>query len=72
MKRTYKANNISCLNCVNLIKNSLEDNYGPIEVNLSSIPKEVTVKIESKEKEALFKKEMSEIGFDILEAVHDE
>jgi copper chaperone len=67
MKKTFKVNNISCSSCVNLIKASLEDNFGPIEVNLSTMPKEVIVEIENNEKEAFFKKEMSEIGFDIIE-----
>ena len=67
MKKTYKANNISCSSCANLIKGSLEDDFGIIEVNLESSPKEVTVEISSDEHEVTFKKEMLELGFEIIE-----
>lgn len=45
MKKTFKANNISCMSCANLIKGSLEDSFGEIEVNLNTSPKEVTLEI---------------------------
>ncbi len=67
MKKTYKAKNISCIKCANLIKVTLEDEFTGIEVNLNSDPKEVTLEIENEVKEELFKKEMSDIGFDIIE-----
>lgn len=67
MKKTFKANNISCISCSNLIKGSLEDDFGTIEVNLETTPKEVSVEIQNDEQERLFKKEMSEIGFEIIE-----
>jgi|ASRO01.1.fsa_nt_gi copper chaperone CopZ len=67
MKKTFKAKNISCNNCANLIKATLEDDFGPIEVNLNVNPKEVTVEIENDEKEAIFKEEMGSIGFDVIE-----
>lgn len=67
MKKTFKAKNISCMKCANLIKGSLEDDFGAIEVNLESSPKEVTVNIENAEQEEAFKVEMSSIGFDIIE-----
>jgi len=68
MKKTFKAANISCGNCANLIKVSLEDIFGEIEVNLETEPKEVSLEIKSKEKETEFKKEMSELGFNIVES----
>lgn len=67
MKKTFKANNIACQNCANLVKGSLEDIFGGIEVNLNSDPKEVTVEIENEEQEANFKSEMKELGFEIIE-----
>ncbi len=67
MKKTFKAKNISCNNCANLIKATLEDDFGPIEVNLNVNPKEVTVEIENDEEEAIFKEEMGSIGFDVIE-----
>ena len=67
MKKVFKANNISCINCANLIKGSLEDDFGTIEVNLEVFPKEVTVEITSQAKEIEFKSEMADIGFNIIE-----
>jgi copper chaperone CopZ len=67
MKKTFKAQNINCINCANMIKNSLEEEFGKIEVNLGTIPKEVTVEIADEKDEAKFKEQMSEIGFDIID-----
>jgi len=67
MKKTFKAQNISCNNCANLIKATLEDEFGEVEVNLNVNPKEVTVEIKNDEKEAIFKEEMGSIGFDVIE-----
>jgi len=66
MKKTFKAQNINCQNCANMIKGSLEDDFGEIVVNLESTPKEVTVEITDEANEAKFKEEMSDIGFDII------
>lgn len=67
MKKIFKANNISCINCANLIKGSLEDDFGTIEVNLEASPREVTVEITSEANEVEFKNEMADIGFNIIE-----
>jgi len=67
MKKTFKAQNISCINCANLIKGSLEDDFGTIEVNLETTPKEVTLEILDDNQESYFKEEMADIGFEIIE-----
>ncbi|MFK5881898.1 MAG: heavy-metal-associated domain-containing protein [Sulfurospirillum sp.] len=67
MKKIFKAKNISCINCANLIKNSLEDDFGKIEVNLDTTPKEVTLEIPNEEVEAKFKAEMEELGYAVIE-----
>jgi copper chaperone CopZ len=66
MKKTYQAENISCNNCANMIKASLTDDFGEIEVNLEATPKEVTLDIENDENEKKFITEMSELGFPII------
>lgn len=65
MKKTYKAPNIACESCANLIKASLEDEFNEIAVNLEATPKEVTVEIKNEEQEQKFLKEMDELGFTI-------
>jgi copper chaperone CopZ len=67
MKKIYKANNIACSSCANLIKVSLEDTFGEIKVNLETNPKEVTVEIKNDIQETEFKKEIAELGFEIIE-----
>lgn len=67
MKKTFKSDNISCSNCANLIKNSLEETYGLININLDITPKEVTVEILDDEQEKKFKNDMNELGFEIIE-----
>lgn len=67
MKKTFKSDKINCQNCANMIKGSLEDDFGEIAVNLETNPKEVTVEISDETQEAKFKEEMSDIGFDIIE-----
>ncbi|MBK1971675.1 heavy-metal-associated domain-containing protein [Campylobacter sp. TTU-622] len=62
----FKVANINCQNCANLIKNSLEDEFGKIEVDLNVTPRVVAVNI-NKEKIEDFKKEMKDLGFEILE-----
>lgn len=67
MKKTYKSNNISCESCKNLIKASLEDEFGTIDVDLTKSPKEITLEINTQEEENKLKEEMKDLGFDILE-----
>ncbi|MBK1993557.1 heavy-metal-associated domain-containing protein, partial [Campylobacter novaezeelandiae] len=62
----FKVANINCQNCANLIKNSLEDEFGKIEVDLSVMPRTIEIDI-TQEKLEDFKKEMSDLGFEVLE-----
>ena len=66
VKKTYKVQNINCINCSNLIKSTLEDEFGEITVNLETEPKEVTVEIKDEKSEAHFIREMADLGFDII------
>ncbi len=66
MRKTFKSDDISCGSCANLIKVSLEEEYGDIEVNLETKPKEVIVDIKDDQQEVAFKKEMEELGFKII------
>ena len=66
MKKIFKSSDITCGNCANLIKSSLADDYGQIEVNLETEPKEVTVEIKNDDEEKAFKNDMNELGFKII------
>ncbi len=69
MKRTFRAKNITCHNCANTIKVTLEDDFGNVEVNLDTSPKEVSIDIKDEKALEHFKKEMREIGFPVIEEV---
>ncbi|EAJ7871142.1 heavy-metal-associated domain-containing protein [Campylobacter jejuni] len=60
----FKVKNVHCMNCVNLIKKSLEDEFGNIEVDLEQ--KILSLNLE--ENQVLnFAKEFQDLGFEIVE-----
>jgi conserved domain protein len=63
--KTFEVNNIHCQNCVNTIKNALEDDFCKIEVDLSKEPRQVSLDIKDSDVEK-FKSEMADLGFDII------
>ena len=60
----FKVKNVNCMNCVNLIKNSLEDEFGNIEVNLEQ--KILSLDLEENQV-SNFTKEFQDLGFEIVE-----
>ena len=60
----FKVKNVNCMNCVNLIKNSLEDEFGNIEVDLEQ--KILSLNLEENQV-SNFTKEFQDLGFDIVE-----
>ncbi|HED0946919.1 TPA: cation transporter [Campylobacter jejuni] len=60
----FKVKNVNCMNCANLIKKSLEDEFGNIEVDLEQ--KILSLNLE--ENQVLnFTKEFQDLGFEIVE-----
>lgn len=64
----FKVANINCQNCANLIKNSLEDIFGEIKIDLDANPRTLSLNLDSLREEE-FKKELSELGFEVLEKI---
>lgn len=60
----FKVKNVNCMNCVNLIKNSLEDEFGNIEVDLEQ--KILSLNLEEN-RVSNFTKEFQDLGFEIVE-----
>ncbi|RTI97149.1 heavy metal transport/detoxification protein [Campylobacter jejuni] len=60
----FKIKNVNCMNCVNLIKNSLEDEFGNIEVDLEQ--KILSLNLEENQV-SNFSKEFQDLGFEIIE-----
>ncbi|AJD02126.1 heavy-metal-associated domain-containing protein, putative copper metallochaperone CopZ [Campylobacter lari] len=57
-----KTKNINCQSCVNLIKASLEDEFGTMQINVETKSIEIDLKAEQVEE---FKKQLQELGFEI-------
>ncbi|EIX7867869.1 heavy metal transport/detoxification protein [Campylobacter jejuni] len=60
----FKVKNVNCMNCVNLIKNFLEDEFGNIEVDLDQ--KILSLNLEENQV-TNFTKEFQDLGFEIVE-----
>ncbi|HEF1842874.1 TPA: cation transporter [Campylobacter jejuni] len=60
----FKVKNVNCMNCVNLIKKSLEDEFGNIEVDLDQ--KILSLNLEENQV-SNFTKEFQDLGFEIVE-----
>ena len=63
--RKFAVENVKCQNCANLIKNSLSDDFGSVEVDLSSEPRVVSVDIDEAKIPAL-KNALSELNFSVI------
>ncbi|EAK9945948.1 heavy metal transport/detoxification protein [Campylobacter lari] len=57
-----KTKNINCQSCVNLIKASLEDEFGTMQINVETKSIEIDLKAEQVEE---FKKQLQELDFEI-------
>lgn len=64
-----EVKNINCQSCVNLIKNSLEDEFGTIIIDLTNEPKILTIDINSDEIKAKFIDELNELGFEVIKEI---
>lgn len=61
----YEVANVKCENCVNLIKNSLQDEFGKIEINLSKEPRILSIDLKEEQKKA-FENALAELGFNVI------
>ncbi|EGK8084930.1 heavy metal transport/detoxification protein [Campylobacter lari] len=60
-----KTKNINCQSCVNLIKASLEDEFGAMQISVENKSIDIDLKAEQVEE---FKKQLQDLGFEIDEA----
>lgn len=63
--RKFAVENVKCQNCANLIKNSLSDEFGAVEVDLNSEPRVVSLDIDEAKIPAL-KNALKELNFGII------
>lgn len=66
--KKFEVDNVNCGNCANLIKNSLKDEFGDVEVDFSVKPAILTLDIKDEKIEAL-KESLKDLNFPILRAL---
>lgn len=63
--RKFQVENVKCENCANLIKNSLSDEFGVIEVDSSQEPRVISLQINETQIPAL-KQALDELNFKLI------
>ncbi len=63
--RKFQVENVKCENCANLIKNSLKDEFGVIEVDLNQEPRVLSLQIDEAQIPA-FKQALDELNFKVI------
>ncbi len=53
MKRVLQVENVKCQGCATTLKNRLQESFGSVEVNLETIPREITLDVEDEKMEEL-------------------
>ena len=53
MQQTFQVDNVKCGGCASTLKTKLLEQFGQVEVNLETMPREITLDIESKNIDAL-------------------
>lgn len=62
MKKVLQVENVKCGGCANTLKKALVEDFGEVEVNLETMPREITIEIEDSRMEAL-KLKLRSIGY---------
>lgn len=63
MQKSFKVLNIKCGGCSNTIKESLKDEFGEVDVDLTQEPRVVTLEIKNEDAELIFRKKMRSLGY---------
>jgi len=62
MKKVLQVENVKCGGCANTLKKALVEDFGEVEVNLETMPREITIEIEDSRMETL-KLKLRSIGY---------
>ena len=68
MKKSFKLLHVKCGGCANTIKESLKEEFGEVDVDLTQEPRVVTLEIVDEDAEILFRKKIKALGYPL----HDE
>ena len=65
MKQTFKVKNVKCGGCAGALKKELLKEFGEIEVNLETDPREITLDVDNDKIEAL-KLKLRSLGYPLV------
>jgi copper chaperone CopZ len=61
--KTFEVDNIRCNGCASTIRTHLAEAFGDVHVDLSCVPRKVTVDINDEPHEKLFRTMLKELGY---------
>ena len=68
MKKTYEVANIRCEGCANTIKKALSEHFGnSVEVDLTVVPRKVTLEIKDSSDEEIFISTLRKLGYPLID-----
>lgn len=67
MRKGFLVENIRCEGCANSIKKALSPHFGFVEVDLTKMPRMVTVELSSAEDENKFKEILITLGYPLVD-----
>lgn len=68
MKKTYEVANIRCEGCANTIQKALSEHFGnSVDVDLSAMPRKVTVEIKGESDEGFFISTLRKLGYPLID-----
>jgi len=68
MKKTYEVANVRCEGCANTIKNALSEHFGnSVEVDLTVVPRKVTLEIKDFSDEEIFISTLRKLGYPLVD-----
>jgi copper chaperone CopZ len=63
MKKSYEVLNIKCSGCANRVKNALSEHFGDVDVDLTKVPRIVTVDIKNEDDEEYLNTTLKSLGY---------
>lgn len=69
MQKSFKVLNIKCGGCANTIKESLKEEFGEVDVDLTQEPRIVTLRIKDEDTELLFRQKIKKLGYHVEDEV---
>lgn len=62
VKQTFQVQNVKCGGCANTLQKALKEEFGEVEVNLETMPREITLEV-SEDNIAKLKEKLRKLGY---------